>query len=369
MKNEGMNHGLFGKLSPGTITQFEDWKEVAKLVYSNSKKHITMYRSVISFQEDVAKELLLHDQASWQRYIENHILTIAEKNNIKREHLQWACAVHPEKSHPHIHVAFWDNSSSVRNPFTHPSIPNAIRKQMIKDTFADKIKEFAEQKNRAVKNLREISDELVDAFESHLRRLDRKAYQRFRNSSAEERELSGVFEFEEEGLDRIADMVNKIKNALPEKGRIAYQLLPANVKIQVDQLVNDLKEQYPSIKELHDDYVQSKMKMVALYGDNQTYQQKRKEEFEAEADKIIANRILGMVKTLNRLDSEMRTAEYMEARNHFYMEQMLFEILDMLSAVVDQNEEKGHKVRNNSNLSKEARKEYYLKYQDRGYEH
>lgn len=67
------------------VTEFEDWKDVAKLSYANSKKGIVMYRSVVSFAEDTAKELLLKDQKSWQRYIENHIMTIAEKNGIKRE--------------------------------------------------------------------------------------------------------------------------------------------------------------------------------------------------------------------------------------------------------------------------------------------
>ena len=112
LKNEKMNHGLFGKLEPGVVTEFEDWKDVAKLSYANSKKGIVMYRSVVSFAEDTAKELLLKDQKSWQRYIENHIMTIAEKNGIKRENLQWAAAVHGEKSHPHIHVVFWDKSVS-----------------------------------------------------------------------------------------------------------------------------------------------------------------------------------------------------------------------------------------------------------------
>ncbi|MFQ9569783.1 MAG: hypothetical protein ACLR03_14315 [Roseburia inulinivorans] len=38
LKNEKMNHGLFGKLEPGVVTEFEDWKDVAKLSYANSKK-------------------------------------------------------------------------------------------------------------------------------------------------------------------------------------------------------------------------------------------------------------------------------------------------------------------------------------------
>ena len=77
-----MSHGLFGKLTPGTVTEFTDWRDIARLVYQNSKKHITMYRSVVSFDEATAGELRLTDQKSWQRYIDNHILTIAQKNGI-----------------------------------------------------------------------------------------------------------------------------------------------------------------------------------------------------------------------------------------------------------------------------------------------
>ena len=99
-----MNHGLFGKLAPGAVTSFEDWRDIARLVYQNSKKHITMYRSVVSFDEAIAEELLLTNQSAWRRYIDNHILTIAKKNGIQVEHLQWACALHKEKNHPHIHA-------------------------------------------------------------------------------------------------------------------------------------------------------------------------------------------------------------------------------------------------------------------------
>lgn len=38
LKNENMNHGLFGKLEPGAVTEFGDWKDVAKLSYANSKR-------------------------------------------------------------------------------------------------------------------------------------------------------------------------------------------------------------------------------------------------------------------------------------------------------------------------------------------
>ena len=322
-KNEGMNHGLFGCLKPGTsLTEFQDWKDVARLVYQNSRRHVTMYRSVVSFGEDTARELLLADKKAWERYIENHIRTIAEKNSIRREHFQWAAALHREKGHPHLHVVFWDDSdekAKIKNPFTHPSVPNNIRRQMIKDTFADRIRAYGEEKTKAAADLRKISDSLVDDFE----------------------------------------------------GRIAYQLLSEELKKQVDALTAFLLSQVPELKKLRADYVESKMKMVHLYGGSEEYLASQRKKFESEADKMIANRILGMVKSLNRLDDEGRAAEYRKVRRNHYVEQMVLEMLDMLSSLVDTNCRQYDDFEKawQGELSKEARKELYLKYQDRGYEH
>ena len=370
-KNEGMNHGLFGKLTPGPITEFQDWRDVARLVYANSKKHITMYRSVVSFDEETAAELNLTDQKAWQRYIENHIMTIAEKNNIRREHLQWACALHQEKNHPHIHVVFWDTSSRVKNPFTPPSVPNAIRKQLIKDTFADKIRAFGEQKNKSAADLRSISNELVDEFEQHLRRLDKGRYKRFREGYDEDRELDGSFDFDDKVLNETADRVFRIKAALPPTGRIAYQLLPPKVKAAVDELVAYLLKSTPALQKRKEDYIESKMKMALLYGGSDEYLAGLRERFAGEADKIIANRILGMVKALGRLDSELHSEEYRVARHSYYAEQMLMEALDMLSQLSRENDRRFENLTDaiGGDLSKEAKKELFLKLQDKGYEH
>ncbi|WP_342759948.1 MobP3 family relaxase [Kineothrix sedimenti] len=370
-KNEGMNHGLFGKLSPGPVTEFEDWRDAARLVFANSKKHITMYRSVISFDEETAAELNLTDQKAWQRYIENHMMTIAEKNNIRREHLQWACALHKEKRHPHIHVVFWDTSSRVKNPFTPPAVPNAIRKQLIKDTFAERIRAYGEQKNKSTAELRSISNELVDEFEQHLRRLGKDQYKRLRDDYDEENELSGSFDFDDVVLNETADRVFRLKSALPPTGRIAYQLLTPEIKAEVDKLVAYLLENVPALREQKESYIDSKMKMALLYGGSDEYLGSLRNRFAGEADKIIANRVLGMVKTLNRLDYEIKSGEYQSARRSYFAEQMLMEALDMLSGLTRDNDSRfdDWEKKNGRELSKDAKKELFLKLQDKGYEH
>lgn len=242
---------------------------------------------------------------------------------------------------------------------------------MIKDTFADRIRAYGEEKNSVVAGLRQISDELVDDFERHIRLMGKEKYRRLREEYDLDAELTEDFSFTDRVLNEVADRIFRLKSALPPKGRIAYQLLPEELKNQVDALTVYLLAQVPELKRLRTDYVESKMKMVYLYGGSEEYLASLKNRFEGEADKIIANRILGMVKTLNRLDDEGRMAKYREGRRKFYMEQMLIELLDTLSTQAASSRCRYDDLEKacGSELSKEARRELYLKYQDKGYEH
>jgi len=337
MRNKNMSHGLFGKLEVGGITEFSDWKDVACLSYANSRNNITMYRSIISFRRETAGKLMLNNQKDWQRYVEKHILTIARQNSIKVKNLCWTCAAHNERGHPHVHIAFWDKSAQVRNPYTHPAIPDKIRKQLIKDTFPDKIRAYGQQKDMAVSEMRLISDQLVDEFEQYIRLMDKGQYKGLRSQYALEEELSDGFDFDDAILNEVADRLFKIKVHIPPKGRIAYKLLPPKVKAEVDGLVQYIIGSNPQLKKLVQDYVQAKLRLVELYTSKPESLQKAEKDYQKEAEKIIANRILGAVKTLFRIDSEMRSAEYAENRGQYYASQLLYEIFDLLSGQIDRS--------------------------------
>lgn len=325
MKNEAGSHGLFGKLEPGTLTEFEDWKEVAKKVYANSKKGIVMYRSVVSFTEETAKELLLKDQKSWQRYVENHIMTIAEKNGIKREHLQWAASVHGEKSHPHVHIVFWDNTVCAKNPFTSPKIPDAIRKQMIKDTFSEKILAFAKQKDEAIKNMRQITNELVAEFENDLRCRNPGRYKMAGKVLEDELEMG--ISFDTKVLEQLTDKLFALRDLIPEQGRIAYQLLPQDCKEMTDQLVEFLLSEVPEIRKCFDCYVDAKYKLSELYATDNKWLKSQKEKYGKEAKKILANRILSGVKTICRLEKEENGAAYLAKHRDYLASRIIMEAI------------------------------------------
>lgn len=368
MKNEGADHGLFGKLEPGMVVEFEDWKDVAKSVYANSKKGIVMYRSVVSFAEETARELLLKDQKSWQRYIENHIMTIAEKNSISRENLQWAAAVHGEKKHPHIHVVFWDKSVRAKNPFTLPQIPSAIRIQMIKDTFAEKILAYAKEKDLAVKEMRRISDALVEQFEEELRCKDPGRYKMA--AKLLEEELGQGVIFDKKILLELSERLFALRATLPEHGRIAYRLLPQAGREKTDEIVRFMLEKVPEIRQLFNRYVDAKCRMAELYASDDGWLLKQKDKFEKEAEKILANRVLSGVKAICRLENEKRGEAYLKSHREYLASRIIMEALDMLAQMAwKQEEDFPDKWVHPGELSKEAKKELFQKNQDKGYEH
>lgn len=365
MKNENMAHGLFGRLQPGNVIAFEDWRSIASAVYANSRKGIIMYRSIVSFSRKTAEELQMLDQKTWKRYLERHIATIAEKNNIRRENLQWAAAIHNEKDHPHAHIVFWDKSGEIRKAYTPPEIPNAIRKQMIKDTFPDKIKRYLEEKEKAVKAVRQILDEHVEAFENYYRKSEGIPNQQI--DAELDTELEGSFDIDEACLMDMGNKLLQLRAIMPEKGRLSYKLLAPEIKKEVDEFTLCLLRKIPQLDGAVKNYVASKEEMACLYTADDNYLTQMEETYLKEIVNVASNRVLAGIRMLIRLEKEGKKIEYFVRRRDYYIYRICTEILE--SCMVKDKEQKKGQPFVQGELSKEAKKEWYLKNQDKGYEH
>ena len=69
--------------------------------------------------------------------------------------------------------------------------------------------------------MRQITDEMVDEFERYLRRLKPGRYQKI--SKALEKELDCELAFSEKAVNDLGSRLLKLRRAMPENGRIAYQ--------------------------------------------------------------------------------------------------------------------------------------------------
>lgn len=374
-KNEGMRHGLFGKLFPGELVEFETWQEVAREIRELSCKKVNIFRSIISFAPETAAELGLNDHKAWEQYIEGHIQTLAQKNGISMKNLSWVCAHHNECSHPHIHVVFWDKNQRVMKNYIHPKIPDSIRIQLIKDTFADKIEQYCKEKDKAKGDIQTVTDDMVSEFDEYIKVAHPKEYKRIK-------ELVGRIDADELGaapLDGILgdnDLTSLIvrlfdlKDKIPKKGRLYYKLMPEEVKAEVDAFVEELKNGNEHIRNLIDDYADSKCALVMLYETDPDNTEKHRQNAVKEAEKLIANKLLGVIKTMLNKDRELSHMVYTEDRKHYYTEQLIYEILMLLEQnIVSLNTEYDDKAKAlSTELSKAAKKEWYLRHKDKGME-
>ncbi len=360
LKNTERRTGLIGKVGTVDILHFEDSKDIAKVVLENTKKGITIYEGIISIKKDTTKKLELEDLKAWERYIRKHINTVRGENNIKRENFEFICAVHEKDINYHTHILFWDKAQKVEKNFLQPKVPNNIRKKLIKDTFTDEILKYAKEKDLAVKNVREITDKLVNDFLDDMKLFNNKNYIKLKEKGILKNSNTKL---DNDFIKHIFNESYKIKQMIP-KGRIYYQLLEPKVKEEVDRLVSYVLENNRDIKSLADDYIKTKLNIASFYSDKNL--DKQEEQYRKEIEKIIANKILGIVKSINRLENEYKKQETIESKQKELIKQSIF---DLISLFCVKEEKERYKYSNlNTELSKDAKKEIYLKNQDKGYE-
>ncbi len=127
-------------------------------------------------------------------------------------------------------------------------------------------------------------------------------------------------------IEHIFNESYKIKQMIP-KGRIVYKLLEPQVKEEVDKLVSYVLENNADIKKLADDYIKSKLDIARFYSDKNLNQQE--EKYRKEIEKIIANKILGIVKSINRLETEFKKEETIKTKQKELIKQIIFDLISL----------------------------------------
>ena len=109
---------------------------------------------------------------------------------------------------------------------------------------------------------------------------------------------------------------------------------------------------------------------VRLYDADPVHVEEQRQKGIAEADKLIANKVLEAIRAMLRKDRETSAFEYAEARKAYYTEQMICEILMALeqNAVSMGMEYDDYQKAMGVDLSKAAKKEWYLRHKDKGME-
>ena len=135
----------------------------------------------------------------------------------------------------------------------------------------------------------------------------------------------------------------------------------------MDEFTLCLLREIPQLDEAVKNYVASKKEMACLYTADDNYLTQMEETYLSEIVKVASNRVLAGIRMLIRPEKEGKKIEYFVRRRDYYIYRICTEILE--SCMVKDKEQKKGLPFVQGELSKEAKKEWYLKNQDKGYEH
>ena len=173
-----------------------------------------------------------------------------------------------------------------------------------------------------------------------------------------------------DGMARFIPGLFVLKEKMPKKGRLAYKLLPEEVKAELNAFIGSLKTDCKYIGDLVNEYADAKCQLSMLYDADPAHVEEQRQKGIAEADKLIANKVLEAIRAMLRKDRETGSFEYAEARKAYYTERLICEILMALeqNAVSMGMEYDDCQKAMGGDLSKAAKKEWYLRHKDRGME-
>ncbi len=286
--------GLFGSLN-GQFQHYispDSGVAEAQVISDNG---ITMFRSVISFSEEQAKTLGLKSLDDWQEYVKQQMPIIAKANGIKLEHLNWVAAAHQKAGHPHVHIAFWDTSpNQIQKQFTKVAIIKQLRADLIKNTYPELLDNLYNQKAVALDVLKNSFAELLDDIEPYI--------------DSDNSLLS--YEVIDDTIDNInlsvSDVMNdyivggfmSIMNRLPDKGSLKYQLLPPELKSELEEYVTTIVRNNEKLNQLFDHYISSQLDISECYTDNEDKLNADKDKYTQQGIKLLCNMILKEMKNV-----------------------------------------------------------------------
>ena len=376
--NDTSNHGLWGKIGSSRLTEFDSWEKIASKVRYLSENGTNIYRSVLSFSSQTAYKLGLKTNKDWQDYIASQMYIIARENNISIMDLEY-CVAHHNKENQHVHIVFWDKNQKIQTNFIKPEKVDDLRRKLIKSTFADELEKIYLVKNFSRKEIRSLSNELIDEFGEILKSNHLIEFKDIVEEIVKNQKNIFVDYSEHEYFHTVAKKYIEVLQMLPQqKGSIDYDYLNEEIKNNMDELVDLMITHFSGINKSYHNYLEATSHIDQMYSLEDNIKAHDKD-----IRKYVANGVLKSYRTYLKGLKQLNENEYSDSR---YMNKELKEkyamnhllnksINDMafgLSSLIDglaaeRNNENCHNYID-KNLSIFARRELFAKNKDRNME-
>ncbi len=303
MKEPGAESGLFGYVNK-TFRETIPLEEGSIRVMVHSRKKLNVYRSVISLTTAQAEALGLKTLQDWKAYVKDQIPIIAKGSGISMADIEWEAAIHQKSGHPHVHIAFWDTAQKMQVQYLKPGKVDSIRIALIKSTYPQLYQEYVSAKNEAKAAMSDTFKQAALTYEEYLQREDVLSQLRER---LPEDELS----FDKTGLSKgdirearnfelILSEIYRVRQEIAQNhnvGRFFYQLMPAEIKSEIDNIVN-LILQNEKLRNVADRYISARLDLYEMYTSDEERLLKAGKEYAGETHKMLANKLLQIMKDI-----------------------------------------------------------------------
>ncbi|MDF2567879.1 MAG: hypothetical protein K0R90_1335 [Oscillospiraceae bacterium] len=310
-EDDDIGHGLFGKmLNMKEQSNIEDLSLARGYVENLAHKKITVFNAVISLKEEDAIDKEITKKEDWENLIKDNIYDISREMGIPPRSLEYCCAVHMEKGHPHLHLMYWNKEQKAGINFIQPALSNSIRRKLIRNLYGEELKEVQQEKDTIKK---EIMNMIAGENPSVLN--EQKSI--FKNLSSKEMyKLSQIYKenkFKKILNRRVATKqavgfasdiltIHKEIRKIYPKGAFKYQYLPEQLKDQLSQLTGKILISNPDIAKEYKKYLSTVQKQAEFFGGKKNVKEYvRKADYEIK--KNISNKILSVIKDLRKLEN------------------------------------------------------------------
>lgn len=362
------SHGLFGKMQGmKEIGNIEDLSSARSYVENLAHSKKTIYNAVISLKTEDAVQKGLTARKGWETLVSENINDIAREMGIPPRTLEYACAVHMEKDHPHVHLMYWDTEQTIGVNFIHPEKSNLIRKSLIKNVYHDELRDLMEKKDFARKDIiNQIytnEDSIIKSSKNVFCNMPYKAVYKICSSSADKQYKILNRRTANQHTSSLAADLLSIDNALKTdypKGALKYQYLPTNIKSSLDTLSKKIIQDNPDVARAYREYLNDVKKQSLFFGGQKNAKQYTDKAIDSLL-KEIGNKILSTVKDIRTVERESQSELQRQSYNQIQALNLMQDILNIIaqnSAATNKNKKTA------KDMSKAEKADYYKKHQD-----
>ncbi|MEA4895899.1 MAG: relaxase MobL [Oscillospiraceae bacterium] len=281
--NKDCAFGLFGRLPFMEAAQdINNLKKTHTMITSESRRR-TIYRAILSVDDETAKAHGLYDLATWQELVTNKIGIIAKEMDIDRKDFCWAASMHYSKGHPHVHIMYWDNGSKVRQEYV-PDERFEIMAEHVKAEFGREI--YAEEISERREHAREIIDET---------RLELMSLCKEQNVT-EALDLNHVTDA---ALGEIGQRLYDLVLSCPRTGSLKYAFLPENFKKQLDDMITEIMN-ISDFRKKQKQYLKLTNEVSAFYGNGEEKVEFNRDKALKKLNTAMGNEVMNFIRAYKK---------------------------------------------------------------------